>query len=330
MTLKLGNIWWEKLISEKQHKDILLLDDAFIKSNKFNFSLPPLFKDIVTNRADLRKWCTKNGYIQPAWTIVKRIEDATSWINKINKFPVCIKPVINSSNGSLIYKIESYKNLLEYFEKLTTENKNSEVLLEEWIESSITLEVTIWKAKIIYASKQQLAKSLEIKFDSRIMPVNLPEFVKHFVEELIARLNLEQLDQNFIVRFTFAISNNKCILISINMAYNRIEYLSGFSEYANYTPLLECTVNNNNNNKNRVNTQNFTQTLVQLKFYHVQNKDIYFPKLDLQELIKYNVLNYFSINNNAVALIVGNNLNDLRRNTIIFTRYLEEEMTKRY
>lgn len=333
----IGNVWWMPALKLRHNQgdgsnngaiaekplegteQILTFEDVYFAGPEGKKLIcPDGLREALIDRGILREKMNKAGLPAPKWTRANSFEEASKWVLSRHHFPLAIKAATNASNGEGVFRLEGFRELSIFFDKIKTRFPNSDIIIEEWVQAKDVIEVTIAPGRDMLVSKIGLAKSLKAVTAWRLFPINLSSQHQSAVTNILKALGLSKSQQFPLLRLTIALTDQQAILLAVSGAVNRLEYHSGWCEIAGLEPIIGKTEFTNNHCSNK------EARLARLQFLGRQARMPYFPtQPPANKNLKIKC--YFADAHKAAALLVGSNPLDLAQQAALLARLLEEE-----
>lgn len=270
-------------------------------------SADPLLLKVALNRLELRKLIQANGWRCPACKIINSIAEGSAWLMKNNRFPAAIKSVCNTSDGVDTFRLEAYRELPIFFEKIQKKFPGP-VLLEEWVDSSSLIEVTMLGDKPFLVSRIELQRKLTAAVQTRTFPVGVPKGCTGQISAFLSFFRKLAGDNPVVLRLCIALGEDSATLISLNIGINRLEYFPG---WCRGTSLVEAIEGLSANDKNP------SDEIFRVQFFRTSSKGSGFLDTPGSELAVLNPLNYFSRGKTAGVLFSAINGKSLAQKAIL-------------
>ena len=209
--------------------------------------------EVLEDRSKLREYCVQNSIKTPDFFVSNEFSQISQWAMKKNIFPLCLKTSKNYSNNHLIFVLRAYREMPEFFDKIQEKEKDSKVIIEEFLEGKAYLEVTILEKKVRLISQISLNKTMKIQKKWVAFPIKLPESIFSKISEVINKFDklIESVSEP--IRFSFAIKNAEPILLAINCDNNRLEYSDDWREQTGLKPLSLSEYSNKTDKISKIN-----------------------------------------------------------------------------
>ncbi len=240
----IGNVWWAAALAGQspepfQAKSPLTFEDRlFSLPEGKDLTCPAAWREPLVDRGILRERMAQAGLPVPRWTRARTFEEASRWVVAGNRFPLAIKSAANGSEGQGVFRLEGFRELSGFFERIKAQAPTADVILEEWVAAKATVEVTMVPGRPLLVAQKGLARSLHAGTAWRIFPVTLPTREAAAVKHLQDTLGLPGSAPFPLLRLTIALTGQDCILLAISGAVNRPEYHPGWCEAVGLSPIL--------------------------------------------------------------------------------------------
>lgn len=182
---------------------------------------------LVTDRAALRAHCRKAGLVTPDGIEADSMEALARWAITRNHFPLALKTCRNQGNGRGTYRLEGFRELSGFFEKLQ-EIDPGPLRLEDWIDAKAHLELTMGPGTFQLTTQVGLERNLTGRTEWRLFPVALPAIYRPQVEAILGAFATFLPTGPRLLRLTIALTEKQAILLSVNAGFNRLEYYPGW------------------------------------------------------------------------------------------------------
>lgn len=184
----------------------------------------PLLIELVRDRVKFRIFCRQKGLFVPNWVETKSFQSASNWVIGRKSFPLVLKTQKNASDGFGIFRLEGFKDLLRFYDRAEKLGLGS-ILIEDWIETKLRIEVTFGSKGIYLISQVGLEPSLFVRTAWRQFPMLLSKPQKQDVKEILRMFAPFLKSDQVVCRSTFAIDEDGIRLLSLNGGMNRLEYV---------------------------------------------------------------------------------------------------------
>lgn len=259
--------------------------DTDTSSKISNIELCQPVNDVICNRMRFREYCNQIGLKQPEYFVSDKFNKISDWLIKRNTFPKVLKFTINSSDCNNIYKLNGFRELPQFYDLMTKDNKGS-VLVEEWVTGRARVEVTILNDRILHICQIGLTKSLEVKHAWRMYPLSLPDKLTKQIINIVEKLSNLLKIRDLPIRLSMIIGKDTITPISVNSGLNRLEYYPSWSEEFGIPSLFE-------ENTSITNVKNGTRPKYLFRihfFYKSLNQNLTetaLKELNLQSFMKF-------------------------------------------
>lgn len=274
----------------------------------------------LTDRSRLRAFTRSKNLPTPEGTVAATFDQLSAWIVRRQTFPMALKSCRNASNGAGIFRMEGFRELTGFYEKIQAFEAGP-VLVEEWIEPRALIEVSVAGSGLTLMTQVGLDRTLSARWSWRMFPLRLPQAYKTGVENILTAFAPLLNRKGTLLRFTIALTDDKrAVLLSVSGCANRIEYYPGWCEATGVQPLARHL------SIPPTPTPAKTAGIIgRLQFFRNQDKASRFPESLPAPAAKIGVNRYASIGRYAAALLTGPDPNVLSQNGKILARLLEEE-----
>jgi|GEM_PF-2376941 len=290
---------------------VLPLDDRELLADGSEWQkIDPAMTELLQDRWRLREFCRQKGLETPKGMVAEKFEQLSQWIIKNGSFPIALKPRKNTSGGMGIYRLEGFRELPGFYEKIQ-ELYPGPVLAEKWIESRALIEVTIGPRGGQLFTQLGMEKSLIVRPSWRSFPINPPLKFKEDLEKILSIFSCLLQHPGIIVRFTVAVTEKSTILISVNGGANRLEYYPGWGDKRSDGSIIERIIGKSPPPRNSKPGYSWLQML------HSTSKSRVFPSELPAAVTSFPIENYFPAGNRAVILIYGTSPKILQENSRI-------------
>jgi hypothetical protein len=177
----------------------------------------------IFDREQFKIFCQRQEIETAAYIADDDFSKLSAWAVARNKFPIALKTCQNSSYSSGIFKLQAFRELPDFFERIST-NFPGKLLIEEWVTAQAIIEVTCINGQKVMCTQTGLRKSLAPKPAWRMFPIGLPQAINTNINNTIIKFEKLLSIKDFPIRFSFAITPKGPALISINSSHNRPEY----------------------------------------------------------------------------------------------------------
>jgi len=286
--------------------------DAYLKSSESADQI----LDLVTNRKSLRDFCLQKGIPAPAARTAATFDELAQTVIKMKKFPLAIKSVNNSSWGMTVFRLEGFRELEKFFEKIKARNP-ADVLVEEWVASEALIEITVGFKGFRLVTQVVLDKALIARPAWRQFPVAIPAKFEHEIENLLSPFE-KMAEGKFLLRFTIALMRKGISLLALNAGYNRLEYFPGWVEPFGMSPAVLLP----SNSTLPQTSKKFKYGRIQ--FFYRSKKDPNFPLTLPQTTSGLPILNFFP-GERVAAILLGS---DEPRRFAEYSRILKAIMSE--
>ncbi len=274
----------------------------------------------LTDRSSLRAFARSKNLASPEGTTAATFDQLSAWIVRRQKFPLALKSCRNASNGAGIFRMEGFRELTGFYEKIQAFEAGP-VLVEEWIEPRALVEVSVAGSGLTLMSQVGLDRTLSARWSWRMFPLRLPQIYKAGVENILTAFAPLLNRKGTLLRFTIALTDDKrAVLLSVSGCANRIEYYPGWCEATGVQPLAKHL-----SIPPVPAPAKASGKIGRLQFFRNQDKASRFPESLPAPATQVGVNRYASVGRYAAALLAGADPNALSQNGKILTRLLEEE-----
>lgn len=274
----------------------------------------------LTDRSRLRAFTRSKDLPTPEGTAAATFDQLSAWIVRRQKFPLALKSCRNASNGAGIFRMEGFRELTGFYEKIQAFEPGP-VLVEEWIEPRALIEVSVAGSGLTLMTQVGLDRTLSARWSWRMFPLRLPQVYKAGVENVLTAFAPFLNRKGALLRFTIALTDDKrAVLLSVSGCANRIEYYPGWCEAAGVQPLARHLFT-----PPVPAPAKPTGVIGRLQFFRNPDKASRFPETLPAAAARVGVNRYASVGRYAAALLSGTDPNELSQNGKILTRLLEEE-----
>ncbi|EKD81303.1 MAG: hypothetical protein ACD_39C01868G0003 [uncultured bacterium] len=194
---------------------------------------------LLTSRALLREFCTRNQFVQPPFISESQFDKLAAWAVKRNQFPLAMKSAVNGSDSDNCYILKAFRELPEFYEAIVSSIPGP-VILEEFISAKSRIEVTFIAGLPRLIAQYSLEKSMRMRQIWRVFPIRPPESLVDQICAIAGKFPGLSSIKEVPVRFSFALSNKRLILLSLNAGLNRPEYHPDWSHAAGITSIFEA------------------------------------------------------------------------------------------
>lgn len=274
----------------------------------------------LTDRSRLREFTRSKNLPTPEGAAAVTFDQLSAWIVRRQKFPLALKSCRNASNGAGIFRMEGFRELSGFYEKIQAFEAGP-VLVEEWIEPRALIEVSVSGSGLTLMTQVGLDRTLSARWSWRMFPLRLPLAYKAGVENILTAFASLLNRKGTLLRFTIALTDDKrAVLLSVSGCANRIEYYPGWCEAAGVQPLARYL------SVPPVPAPGKASGIIgRLQFFRNPDKASRFPENLPGPAAKIGVNQYASVGRYAAALFTGADPNALSQNGKVLTRLLEEE-----
>ncbi|HOY66437.1 MAG TPA: hypothetical protein PLP29_06070 [Candidatus Ozemobacteraceae bacterium] len=300
----------------------LLLDDRELGEPGSPWSsLAAEHLDCLTDRSRLRAFTRSCGLPTPEGMTASALDQLGTWIMRRQKFPLALKSCRNASNGAGIFRLEGFRELTGFYEKIQAFEPGP-VLLEEWIEARALIEVSVAGSGTTMMTQVGLDRTLSARWAWRMFPLKLPQAYKPGVEAILTAFAPMLSRKGTLLRFTIALApDGKAVLIAVSGSANRMEYYPGWCEAAGLPPLATCLAT-----APTPQTARPIQAFGRLQFFRGPEKTSRYPAQPPAKSKPLGLSAYATAGRYAAALLAGADPNALSQNGKILARLLEEEL----
>ncbi|HOT29638.1 MAG TPA: hypothetical protein PLU72_15795 [Candidatus Ozemobacteraceae bacterium] len=274
----------------------------------------------LTDRSSLRAFTRSKNLPTPEGAAAATFDQLSAWIVRRQKFPLALKSCRNASNGAGIFRMEGFRELTGFYEKIQAFEAGP-VLVEEWIEPRALIEVSVAGSGLTLMTQVGLDRTLSARWSWRMFPLRLPQAYKAGVENILTAFAPMLNRKGTLLRFTIALTEDKrAVLLSVSCCANRIEYYPGWCESAGVQPLARHL---------------FTppapapvkppEVIGRLQFFRNPDKTSRFPETLPASAAKIGTNRYASVGRYAAALLTGTDPNALSRDGKILSQIIDEE-----
>ncbi|RCK81009.1 MAG: hypothetical protein OZSIB_2386 [Candidatus Ozemobacter sibiricus] len=278
---------------------------------------PESWRDALLDRGILRERLAKAGLPIPRWTRARSFEEASRWAVASQRFPLAIKSAINGSEGQGVYRLEGFRELSGFFERIKAQAPTADVILEDWVAAKAVVEVTMVPGRPPLVAQKGLARSLQAGTAWRMFPISLPAREAEAIRHLQETLRLAEAGPFPLLRLTIALTGQDCFLLAISGAVNRPEYHAGWCEAVGLAPLLGP------GQPSAASPPASTPRFARLQFLGRPARLPPFPP-QAPATKEFEVKRYFAAGHRAMALLTGNDPTELARQAVLLARLLEE------
>jgi len=287
-------------------------------------ALPEGLRRLATDRAFLRRFCRDAGLPVPQWRLGGNFDEVSREAMALGKFPLALKSNANGSGGAGVFRLEGYRELPSFHEKIKALSPDARVLIEDWIEPTATVEITIVNGGSTLMVQKGLQKALTAKTAWEIFPIKLPERYGREVEKIMDAFSALLSQKGILVRFTIAFTGKTGYLISLSGAFNRLEYFPGWSDNLGSPSILKSMLE-----EVPMVLAPVKAGLARLQFLRRPARQNSFPEKLPGSAQNLPVKNYFSAGRKALALLEGKEPRVLQEQVTQLMRLLEEETVDR-
>ncbi|MBP7633711.1 hypothetical protein KBA41_06050 [Candidatus Ozemobacteraceae bacterium] len=272
----------------------------------------------LTDRSSLRAFTRSKNLPTPDGAAAATFDQLSAWIVRRQKFPLALKSCRNASNGAGIFRMEGFRELTGFYEKIQAFEAGP-VLVEEWIEPRALIEVSVAGSGLTLMSQVGLDRTLSARWSWRMFPLRLPQVYKAGVENILTAFAPLLNRKGTLLRFTIALTDDKrAVLLSVSGCANRIEYYPGWCEAAGVQPLARHLFTPPAPAKP-------SGTIGRLQFFRNPDKASRFPTELPAPAAKMGVRTYAAVGRYAAALLAGSDPNALSRDGKILSQIIDEE-----
>ncbi|MBF0410326.1 MAG: hypothetical protein HQM10_23470 [Candidatus Riflebacteria bacterium] len=260
----------------------------------------------LTNRTELRKFSSEIGLETPEWYCNNSLQKLAEWCLKKQSFPYAIKSVQNEADAKRIFRVEGYKDLSSFFEKLSPDSK-SEILIEKWVKGKYFFEVTCGYQKFELITQIGFRKDLTARTAWRTFPVKLPLSIKSKIDKITGKFESFLENPGKLLRFSFAIDDREITLISVNAGFNRLEYFPVWcgSNIEEESPVVQIFTGKTQ--KREINSK------YMINFFRKNKRDESFPEKIPDRNFKSKIIKYDTSENYAAVLLESSDGNDFHK-----------------
>lgn len=274
----------------------------------------------LTDRSRLREFTRSKNLPTPEGAAAATFDQLSAWIVRRQKFPLALKSCRNASNGAGIFRMEGFRELSGFYEKIQAFEAGP-VLVEEWVEPRALIEVSVAGSGLTLMTQVGLDRTLSARWSWRMFPLRLPQTYKAGVENILTAFAPLLNRKGTLLRFTIALTDDKrAVLLSVSGCANRIEYYPGWCEAAGVQPLARHL---------------FTPPvpaptkpsgiIARLQFFRNPDKVSRFPTELPAAGAKMGVRSYATAGRYAAALLAGADPNALSRDGKVLAQIIDEE-----
>ena len=204
-----------------------LQDNDLVQPGSLWQESDPVLLRLVTDRAALRSHCRQAGLAVPDGIEADSMEALARWAITHNRFPLALKSCWNQSNGRGTYRLEGFRELSGFFDKIH-EIDPGPMRLEDWIDAKAQIEITMGPASFQLTAQVGLERNLTGRTEWRLFPVSLPALYRPQVEAILGAFAKFMPTGKRLLRFTIALTERQALLLSLNAGFNRLEYYPGW------------------------------------------------------------------------------------------------------
>lgn len=316
---------------------------------------------LVTDRSALRRHCRDAGLIVPAGVEGMELESLARWAMQFRRFPLALKSCRNGSGGRGVYRLEGFRELTTFFERLRNKDEEAGPLrIEEWIEAKALIELTVGTDGFRMTSQIGREPNLTGRTAWRMYPVNVPAPLRPGMEKILEAFSaLLSRGKGQVLRFTIALTGKEVVLLSLNAGFNRLEYLPDWAaesqeagKDASFWQLLgqpmqqqlhpsdsqtlntaQTSVLSSSQDRRNLSPTNFIKEKsdfspgekLRLQFFRRSNKDEAFPSTLPKPAKALPIRRYAASGRRAVALLAGEDASALNRSAKLLQTLLAAE-----
>ncbi len=274
----------------------------------------------LTDRSRLRAFTRSKNLPTPEGTAAATFDQLSTWIVRRQRFPLALKSCRNASNGAGIFRMEGFRELTGFYEKIQAFEAGP-VLVEEWIEPRALIEVSVAGSGLTLMAQVGLDRTLSARWSWRMFPLRLPQAYKAGVENILTAFTPFLNRKGTLLRFTIALTDDKrAVLLSVSGCANRLEYYPGWCEAAGVQPLARHLFTPPAPAKP-------SGIIGRLQFFRNPDKASRFPTELPAAAAKMGVRTYAAVGRYAAALLAGADPNALSRGGKILSQIIDEERT---
>ncbi len=281
--------------------------------------LPPDLRRLIIDRGALREHLAGQGLPTPRWARARTFEEASRLVIAGNRFPLAIKAARNGTEGQGIYRLEAFRELPKFVERLQGTAPGHDLIIEDWIPVQAAVEVTVGPTGNRLYVQKGLDKSLAATTAWRLFPVKPPPDLLRGTDRILAALPGLGTTPGFLCRLTIGLAGKDCFLLALSGAVNRLEYFPGWCEAAGVPPRLGGTAARPANPAPGQGSHRWGR----LQFLRRPARQSPFPPA-LPPGCPAAVSRYFAAGRQAVALLAGPDPHDLMGQATLLMRRLEE------
>ncbi|HNV71768.1 MAG TPA: hypothetical protein PKO06_18835, partial [Candidatus Ozemobacteraceae bacterium] len=189
----------------------------------------PELGNLISDRRTFREFARARGLLPLEFWTVETFEQLSAVILKRERFPLCLKSRRNLSGGVGTYRIEGFRELSRFWERLQKVAPGP-AIIEDWVNAQVLLEVTLVPDGSMLAVQAGLEQSLTCRTAWRMFPVVIPERWKAGMEKIVAAVKSVGDGWNQPLRLHLGLMpDGQTIPLALNGGLNRPEYLPRWS-----------------------------------------------------------------------------------------------------
>ncbi|NLI75836.1 MAG: ATP-grasp domain-containing protein [Candidatus Riflebacteria bacterium] len=241
-----GEVWWKPALANVPAATSagnggpgLVLDDRLLaEPGGPGDRLPPDLRRLIVDRGALREHLAGQGLPTPRWARARTFEEASRQVIAGNRFPLAIKSARNGMEGQGVFRLEAFRELPKFIERLHGAAPDADLIIEDWIQVQATVEVTVGAAGNRLYAQKSLEKSLAATTAWRLFPVKPPPELIRGTDRILAALPGLGTAPGSLCRLTIGLAGKDCFLLALSGAANRLEYFPGWCEKAGVMPTV--------------------------------------------------------------------------------------------
>lgn len=323
----LGEVWWKPALADVTAATPagdggpgLAFDDRLLAGpGGPGERLPPDLRRLIVDRGALREHLAGQGLPTPRWARARTFEEASRRVIADNRFPLAIKSARNGMAGQGVYRLEAFRELPKFIERLHGADPDADLIIEDWLPVQATVEVTVGPAGNRLFVQKGLEKSLAATTAWRLFPVKPPPDLHRGTDRILAALPGLGATPGFLLRLTIGLAGKECYLLALSGAANRLEYFPGWCEGAGVVPMVAGTAGHPAPPVPGSGPHRWGR----LQFLRHTARQPPFPPT-LPPGCPAAVARYFAAGRQAVALLAGPEAKDLMQQSTLLMRLLEE------
>ncbi len=204
-------------------------DQTAIAAETSSNKVPEQLGELIVDRLAFRRYVKALDMRHPEFWTAETFEQFSAGILKRERFPVCLKSRRNLANGAGTYRIEGFRDLSRFWDRLQKAAAGP-ALVEDWIQSQVLVELTLLPDGSTMLVQAGLDQSLVCRTAWRMFPVTVPDRWKAGVEKILSAVKALPVPPDRPVRLHLGLmTGGDVVFLALNMGLNRLEYVPRWS-----------------------------------------------------------------------------------------------------